>query len=132
MTALGDIAQLVLTADINDKVVNGSTLINDNTKQAFKELAKYTRDFLKGESKITSYGVNSLKNSLLTYWNESVNPDTEKFWTELKANGIDYERKEPLKFALDKKRFRRVDQGIEARKHWTNGRFNSVRQSHER
>ncbi len=119
MTTLRNIEQLALTADINDKIVSGSTLFDNNTKQAFKVLSKYTKDFLKKEPKMTSYSVNSLKNELLTYWNESINPDTEKFWTELKANGIDYERKEPLKFALDKKRFRQVEQGIDARKHWT-------------
>ena len=119
MTTLGNIEQLTLTADINDKVVSCSMLLDDNAKQAFKDLAKYTRDLLKKEPKMSSYKVNSLKNSILTYWNESINPDTEKFWTELKANGIEYERKEPLQFALDKKRFKRVEQGIDARKHWT-------------
>ena len=119
MTALKTIEQLALTADINYKVVNGSTLFDENTKLAFKNLPKYTKDFLKKEPKLTLYGLNSLKTSLLTYWNESINPDTERFWAELKVNGINYKRKEPLKFALDKKRFRQVEQGIDARKYWT-------------
>jgi len=68
---------------------------------------------------MNSYGLNSLKSGLLTYWNESINPDTENFWTELKVKGIDYERKEPLKFALEKNQIRRVDQGMDARKHWS-------------
>ena len=67
---------------------------------------------------MNSYGLNSLKNGLLFYWNNSINPDTERFWTELKANGIDYERKEPLRFALAKNRFGKVDQGMEARRNW--------------
>lgn len=119
MTTLGNLEKLILTTKINDKVVDSSTIIDEKTKEAFKNLSKYTRNLLEKEPKMNSYGLNSLKVGLLTYWNESINPDTEKFWTELKTNGIDYERKEPLRFALDKKRFRQVEQGIDARKHWT-------------
>jgi len=119
MTTLGNIDKLILTTKINDKVVDGSTIMDEKTKEAFKDLSKYTRDLLEKEPKMNSYGLNSLKSGLLTYWNESINPDTESFWTELKVNGIDYERKEPLKFALEKNQFRRVDQGMDARKHWT-------------
>jgi hypothetical protein len=119
MTTLGNIDKLILTTKINDKVVDGSTIMDEKTKEAFKNLSKYTRDLLEKEPKMNSYGLNSLKSGLLTYWNESINPDTESFWTELKVNGIDYERKEPLKFALEKNQFRRVDQGMDARKHWT-------------
>jgi hypothetical protein len=119
MTTFGNIDKLILTTKINDKVVDGSTIMDEKTKEAFKNLSKYTRDLLEKEPKMNSYGLNSLKSGLLTYWNESINPDTESFWTELKVNGIDYERKEPLKFALEKNQFRRVDQGMDARKHWT-------------
>ena len=119
MTTLGNIDKLILTTKINDKVVDRSTIMDEKTKEAFKNLSKYTRDLLEKEPKMNSYGLNSLKSGLLTYWNESINPDTESFWTELKDNGIDYERKEPLKFALEKNQFRRVDQGLDARKHWS-------------
>lgn len=119
MTTLQDIEKLILTTVINDKVVDCSIIMDEKTKNAFKNYSKRTRDLLKKEPQMTSYGLNSLKSGLLTYWNESVNIDTEKFWTELKKNGVDYERKEPLRFALEKKRFRRVDQGMDARKHWT-------------
>lgn len=119
MTTFGNIEKLILVTKINDKVVDGSTIMDEKTKEAFKNLSKYTRDLLEKEPKMNSYGLNSLKSGLLTYWNESINPDTESFWTELKVNGIEYERKEPLKFAIEKSQFRRVDQGIDARKHWT-------------
>lgn len=119
MTTLKNIDKLIWTTKINDKVVDRSTIMDEKTKEASKNLSKYTRDFLEKEPKINSYGLNSLKSGLLTYWNESINPDTESFWTELKDNGIDYERKEPLKFALEKNQFRRVDQGMDARKHWS-------------
>lgn len=113
------IEALILITKINERVVDSSTIIDDKTKEVFKNFSKYYRDFLEQGLKLNSYELNSLKNGLLYYWNESINPDTEKFWLELKNNGIDYERKEPLRFALDKNRFRNVDHGIEARKHWT-------------
>lgn len=119
MTTLGNTEKLILTTKINDKIVDSSVIMDDNTKVAFLNLSKYIKDLLEKEPKMNSYGLNSLKNGLLTYWNESINPDTEKFWAELKAQNIDYERKEPLRFALDKNRFRRVDQGMDARKNWT-------------
>ena len=118
MTILGNTEKLALTTKINDKIIGSSVIMDDNTKEAFLNLSKYTRDFLEKEPKMNSYGLNSLKNGLLTYWNESINPDTEKFWAELKAQNIDYVRKQPLRFALEKNRFRRVDQGMDARKHW--------------
>lgn len=119
MTTLEKLEKLILTTKINDKVVDNSTIMDEKTKEAFKSLSKYTRDLLETETKMNSYELNSLKGRLLTYWNESINPDTEIFWKELKTNGIDYERKEPLRFALEKKRFRQVEQGIDARNHWT-------------
>ncbi|OIV39833.1 hypothetical protein BKM63_20710 [Flavobacterium johnsoniae] len=118
MTTLGNKGKLILTTKISDKIVASSVIMDDNTKEAFLNLSKYTRDLLIKEPKMNLYGLNSLKNALLTYWNESINPDTEKFWAEIKAENIDYERKEPLRFALSKNRFRRVDQGMDARKHW--------------
>lgn len=119
MTTLEKLEKLILTTKINDKVVDNSTIMDEKTKEAFKNLSKYTRDLLETETKMNSYELNSLKGRLLTYWNESINPDTEIFWKELKTNEIDYERKEPLRFALEKKRFRQVEQGIDARNHWT-------------
>jgi len=118
MTTFGDVEKLILTTKINDKVVDSSTIMDEKTKEAFKYLPKYTRDLLEKGPKMNSYGLNSLKSGLLAYWNDSINPDTENFWTELKVNGIDYERKEPLKFALEKNKFRSVDQGMDARKNW--------------
>lgn len=113
-----NIEKLFLTTKINDKIVDNSTLMDEKTKMASKNLSEYIRNFLEKEPNMSSYEMISLRNGLLTYWNESINPDTESFWAELKNNGIDYERKEPLKFALKQNRFRRVDQGIDARKYW--------------
>lgn len=110
--------QLLRTTEIHDKLVNASTTFDDETKQAFKYVSKYIRDFLTANPKTNAYQLRTLTNELLTYWNESINRDTEKFWTELQTNNIDIERKEPLKFALTKNRFRNVEQGIDARNNW--------------
>lgn len=118
MAILENIEKLKKAILINDKVVDQSIIMDDNTKKAFIYNSNYIRSVLYRESNINSYSLNSLKNELLIYWNESINPDTEYFWNELLLEGIDYVRKEPLKFALLKNRFRRVDQGIDARKHW--------------
>lgn len=55
----------------------------------------------------------------MIYWKESIGPDIELFWNELKNRNIDFERKDELNFALQKGRFRRVGQGIGARKFWS-------------
>lgn len=119
MTNLRNTEKLILTTKITDKIVRNSTIMDDKTKEAFSNLSKYTRGLLETKRKMNSSGLNSLKNGLLTYWNESISPDTEKFWAELRENGIDYERKEPLRYALNKNSFRTIDQGIGARKHWS-------------
>jgi len=119
VTTLGHTDQLLRTTEIHDKFVNASTEFDDNTKQGFKYFSKYIRDFLTANPKANAYQLRILTNELLTYWNESINRDTEYFWAELQANNIDIERKEPLKFALAKKRFRTVEQGIDARNNWT-------------
>lgn len=119
MTTFGHKEKLWHATEIQDNLVDGSIVFDNQTKQAFKTQSKFIRDFLTNNPKANSYQLKSLTNELLTYWNESINPDTEIFWTELKDNGIDFERKEPLRFALTKKRFRNVEQGIDARKHWT-------------
>jgi hypothetical protein len=118
VTPIGYKEKLILTTEIHDKVVESSTAFDEQTKQVFKNFSKWTRDVLESNSKTNFYQLKSLTNDLLTYWNESINPDTEKFWLELRKHAIDFERKEPLRFALEKNRFRRVDQGIDARKYW--------------
>lgn len=127
MTTLGHTDQLLRITEIHDKFVDASTAFDDKTKQGFKHLSKYIRDFLTSNPKANSYQLRTLANELLTYWNESINNDTEKFWTELRTNDIDIERKEPLKFALTKKRFRTVEQGIDARNNWADlKKLNSI------
>lgn len=118
MKTLGHREKLWLTTEIHDNFVDLSTVLNEQTKQAFKTQSKFIRDFLTNNPKINSYQLRTLASELLTYWNESIKPDTEAFWTELRKNDIDFERKEPLKYALTKGRFKNVEQGMDANIYW--------------
>lgn len=115
----GNIDQLVRTTEIQDNIVSASTLLDEQTKQALHNQSIFVRDFLAKKPQANSYEQKTLASQVLTHWNETVNPDTEAFWTEMKRCGVDIERKEPLRFALDKGWFRNVEQGIEARNHWS-------------
>ncbi len=119
MTTLEHREKLWRTTEIHDNLIDVSIIFDDHTKQAFKTQSKFIRDFLTNNPKANSYQLRTLTSELLTYWNESIKPDTEAFWTELRKNDIDFERKEPLKFALTKGRFRNVEQGMDARNYWT-------------
>ncbi len=118
MTILGHREKLWRTTEIQDNLVDMSTVFDNQTKQYFKTQSKFIRDLLTNNPKANSYQLRTLTSELLIYWNESIKPDTEIFWTELRKNNIDFERKEPLKFVIAKKRFRNVEQGIDARNHW--------------
>jgi hypothetical protein len=115
----GNIDQLVRTTEIQDSIVSTSTSLDEQTKQALHNQSAFIRDFLAKNPNANSYERKKLASQVLTYWNETVNPDTEAFWAEMKRDGIDFERKEPLRFALEKGWFRNVEQGIEARNHWS-------------
>jgi hypothetical protein len=107
--------KLIKTTEIQDNVVGVSTVLDTKTKQAFNQQSDFIRKFLTNNPKANAYQLKSLTSEILTYWNESINPDTERFWIEMKQNNIDFVRKEPLRFALAKGRFRNVEQGIEAK-----------------
>ncbi|REG88215.1 hypothetical protein [Winogradskyella sediminis] len=121
MTKIENIEKILKTVEIHERIVRKSTEIDNETKPYFLELSKFTKDCLSDESKIgklNSYQIKSLEKELLIYWNETISLETEKFWTEILNEKLNIKRKEPLKFALDKNRFRNVEQGIEARKYW--------------
>jgi len=90
---LEKIRKLILATKINDEVVDGSAILDNKAKEAIKQMSKYTRAFFKQEQKVNEYVINSLKNNLLTYWNESINPDTEKFWNEIKIKKLKMKEK---------------------------------------
>lgn len=115
----GYIDQLVRTTTIQDKIVSASALLDEQTKQALHNQSAFVREFLANNPKANSYQQKLLASQILTYWNESINSDTEAFWSEIKRNDVAIERKEPLTFALEKGWFRNVEQGIDARNHWS-------------
>lgn len=115
----GYIDQLVRTIEIQDNIINASASLDEQTKQALHNQSASVREFLANHPTANSYQQKSLASQILTYWNESINPDTEAFWTEMKRREVAIERKEPLRFALKKGWFRNVEQGIDARNHWS-------------
>ena len=64
-----------------------------DVRSSFKNLSKFIRDILNNSPQTNSYQLRTLTNDLLIYWNESIKPDTEAFWIELRKNNIDFERK---------------------------------------
>lgn len=112
---------LLKAVEINDSIISNSQSFDQTTKNAFNQNSLFIKKLLADpvqSKKLNSAGLKSLTDTLLTFWNESISIDTEKFWMELKRNKIDFERKEQLRFALTKGWFRTVEQGIGARNNW--------------
>lgn len=118
MPALKPKEKLIRLTEIVDKVVDASTVLDDQTRLALKGFSMYARDFLARSPKPSTYQITSLTSGLLDYWNQRIKPEIEIFWTELKKNGIELDRKNPLRFALEKNRFRTVELGMDARNNW--------------
>jgi hypothetical protein len=113
--------KLLKALEIGEQVFANSLTIDQKTKEAMINYSNWTKETINADIQnktLMSYGVKSLIDSTLTYWNESVGIDTEIFWTELRKSDIDFERKEPLRYALNKNRFLNVHQGMDARKNW--------------
>ena len=72
MTTFGHREKLLRTTEIQDNLVDTSMVFDEQTKQAFKTLSKYIRDFLTNNPKTNSYQLRSLTSELLVYWNESI------------------------------------------------------------
>ena len=108
--------QLLMTIDIQNTVITDSKNFDVTTKEALISHADHIKELIK--DKPTKTQLKALSGDLLTFWKESIGPEVETFWEQLNAKGIDFERKDELQFALQKGRFRRVDQGIAARRHW--------------
>lgn len=109
--------QLLMTIDVQNKIINDSKNFDNVTKEAFATHSNSLIELTK--NKLTKAQVKALSNGILTFWKESIGPEVETFWAELKNKKIDFERRDELSFALQKGRFRGVDQGIAARKHWS-------------
>lgn len=106
---------------IGNRIMMESKNIDSGTKEAMLNFSEeiINRVNQKCENgKPNSTLINSYKKDFLTYWSESSSLETEMFWKDLKLNNIEYERKDPLFFALTKNRFINIHQGMDARKNW--------------
>lgn len=109
--------QLLRIIQIQNDLLNDVDLFDLKTKEVIINFGLYWTERLDSEH-FTLTQLKSITNDILTMWKETIGIATELFWTELKKNNIDYERKDELNFALQKGRFRRVDIGMGARKDW--------------
>ncbi len=109
--------QLLRTIQIQNDLLNDFDLFDFKTKEAIINHGNYWTERLNTEH-FTLTQLKSITNDILTMWKESIGIATEMFWSELKKNNIDFERKDELNFALKKGRFRRVDIGMGAKKDW--------------
>lgn len=110
------------------KMLAISKELNINNKQlniSRKENISNHHDWARNEiltclekGKLSSVGLKSLIDGFLIQWNESVSVETELFWQRIEENNLNFDRKEPLRFALEKGRFFNVHQGMEARSNW--------------
>ncbi len=110
------------TIQIHDKIITESTELDEKSKRAFLNFSAHIERIIRNQDpswKLNSYQRKSAISEFLNYWNNNISPDTEMFWAEIAANNIKLERKDPLKFALEKNRFLRVELGIGAQKYWT-------------
>lgn len=111
--------KLIRAIEIQDKISADSDNFDTNAKKSFLNYSKICIDQLNDSQE--SFNLTQLRamtREILIYWNKSIGIDTEKFWIELRNENIDFPRRDELKFAIDKGRFRRVDQGMGAKKYW--------------
>jgi hypothetical protein len=105
---------------IAESVLEKSNTAGETLKamQVFHTQNKQILNSLVAEGKLSSYGVKSLVDTFLTFWNESISVETEIFWNKIKERGINYVRKEPLRRALLKGRFNNVHEAMAAAKNF--------------
>jgi hypothetical protein len=103
---------------IQDEIFDASTTIDEATKQGFRQRSFLLISTVANQPKLNAYGFKCLANELLIYWNNIISPDTEKFWDVLNSNNLPVKRKDLIKDALTKGRFKTVEQGIDARNNW--------------
>lgn len=118
-----DIAErLAKIIDIAETVIRDSETIPEETKQHHLNWGQQVKHMtLNPEPQFKKVAsLKSLESDFLTYWNESIGIHTEVFWNELRQKEIECKRREPLRNALQKGRFRNVHEGMEAAKNFDN------------
>jgi len=107
--------------EIADKVMEGSILIPEATKQAFRSQHVWMYELVEAsieKGRMDAAGLNSLVRGFLVFWNESAGIDVEIFWSLLIESSVSLERKDILEYALKKRSFRNIHQAMSARLDW--------------
>ena len=94
--------------DIAEKIISQSLEMEFSLKKAMLSFGNTTKnDALNPEPKfrkITS--IKYLENDFLIYWNEAKGNDIEKFWKEIYAKKIGFERKDVIKLVLKRNKIK--------------------------
>jgi len=103
-----------------ETILQSTTLTQEekNDTCLYNENAKIQHNQLLSTGQLNSQTLRYLIEDRLIRWNESIGIDTEIFWNKLFEKGIKYTRKEPLRWALQKRRFKNVHQGMQAAKNF--------------
>jgi hypothetical protein len=109
---------IIKIVKIQDEILDASNTIDEATKQGIRQLSAMLISTVATHPKLNAYQFKSLTNQLLVFWNETISADTEKFWQALNNSKLPVERKDLIKYALTKGRFKTVEQGIDARNNW--------------
>jgi hypothetical protein len=109
--------QLLKVIKIQDQIIASSSTLDEAIKNASLSHSKLIVELL--TDKLSLGQLESLAKDVMIFWQEGIGLEVELFWTELRVQNIDVERKDELNFALAQGRFRRVDQGMAARLHWS-------------
>ena len=121
MTNLEFKENLLLAYEIGRKVISNSKDYDNTQKETILSSMLVYKVIVEGlipGDGLNLHSLKSMSTAMLTQWNEGIGLHTEQFWAEMKLRKSLIERKDPLKLALSKKRFRNVHEGMQARKSW--------------
>lgn len=113
--------EFIQALEVEKETILQSTTLTQHEKNdscRYNEERKHMHNRLLATGQLNSQTLRYLIEDLLIRWNESIGIDTEIFWNKMYERGIKFPRKEPLRWALQKGRFRNVHQGMEAAKHF--------------
>lgn len=113
--------EFILALEVEKETILQSTILTQHEKNdscRYNEEKRLQHNLLLATGKLNLHILRYLIEDILIRWNESIGIDTEIFWNKMYERGIKYARKEPLRWALQKGRFRNVHQGMEAAKNF--------------
>lgn len=93
----------MLAIEINDRIINASSMLDEYTKKMCTHFSLEVKNILARNPYLTAYQRKTLESEYFTYRNEDISPDTELFWQELRNHGVDFKRKDPLRFVVEKR-----------------------------